>query len=58
MLKLTDYGWTYNDYVNPKLYTGQSHISIQNRKSYKIFENLSILQKIWLSNEKTQACDT
>ena len=41
-----------------KIYTAQIHISIPNRKSCKMYEDLSFLPKKWLKNAKSQTRDT
>ena len=41
-----------------KIYAAQIHIPIPNRKSCKVYEDLSFLQKKWLRNAKSETRDT
>ena len=55
--------WTGARTMNPrwldlKFSTEQIHIPIPNRKSCKMFKNLSFLQKKWLSSAKSRIRDT
>ena len=55
MYCITDYGRMMTRSLNS---TAQIHIPFQNRKSCKIYENLSFLLKKWLSNAKSRTKDT